>query len=262
MPWEWHADLKAYCDKIGIDFCSTPFDLDAVDVLEKIKVPFYKIASSEIDDVLLLEKIARTRKPVVVSTGKASLSEVKRTMVFLKSKNSGPVALLHCVSQYPAIYSDVHLRSMCTLERTFKTVIGFSDHTLDNIAAVGAVALGARIIEKHITVSRKLPGPDHHYALEPKDLKSLVKDIRSLETCFGSSIKDVRASEAEDKLLGTRSIHAAVAIAAGKTITRTMIFIKRPALGITPWKLNQVIGKKAKRAINADQWITKDMIAS
>lgn len=260
MPWEWHKDLKKYCDKIGIDFCSTPFDLEAVDLLEELKVPYYKIASSEIDDVFLLERIARTRKPIIMSTGKASLKEVERTVAFLRKKRCGPLALLHCVSQYPTRYEDVHLRSMVTIEKTFGVVVGLSDHTLDNVAALGAVALGGRIVEKHITVDRRLPGPDHHYALEPDGLKSLVRDIRNLEKSFGSPRKDVRASEHEDKQLGTRSIHAARDIAKGEKISLAMIAIKRPALGISPWQMDKVIGRTAKTDIRADQWITKDVI--
>ncbi len=260
IPWEWHQDLKKYCDNIGIDFCSTPFDLEAVDLLEKAGVFYYKIASSEIDDVFLLERVAQTRKPVIVSTGKANLSEVQRMVDFLKSKHCGPIALLHCVGQYPARYEDAHLRSMVTLAKTFGTIVGFSDHTLDNVASLGAVALGAKIIEKHITLDRKLPGPDHFYALEPADLKSLVEDIRHLEQSLGSPLKKVQDSEKEDKKFSNRSIHAAKDIAKGMKITRDMICIKRPALGISPWQIKQVIGKTAKTDIKADQWITKELI--
>ncbi len=260
VPWEWHSSLKDYCEGKDIDFCSTAFDLDAVELLEKIGVPFYKIASSEKDNIFLLEKMAKTEKPIILSTGKADLEEVGRTLNYLSKHNSGPVALLHCVSQYPARYKDVNLRALITMKRSFNTVVGFSDHTLDNVSALGAVSLGAKIIEKHITLDKKLPGPDHFFALEPEEFSHFVSSIRNLEQALGYSLKKVQGSELEDRLKGNCSIHAAKDIPKGTKITKGMICIKRPALGISPWEIDDVIGRKAAVNIEADCWITKDLI--
>lgn len=260
MPWEWHKDLKRYCKKVGIDFCSTPFDLEAVRLLERIGVPFYKIASSEIDDIFLLRKIARIGKPIVVSTGKADLRDVRRTFEYLRKHGAGPIALLHCVSQYPAKYEDINLRALITLKKTFNTIIGFSDHTLDEVSALGAVSLGARIIEKHITLDRALPGPDHSFALGPEEFSRFVLSIRHLEKALGSPAKAVQDSEQESRLLANRSIHALKDIPRETVIREDMICIKRPALGISPWSIESVLGKKAVKDIKADQWIDKDWI--
>lgn len=260
MPWEWHAGLKKYCKKAEIDFCSTPFDIDAVEVLEKVNVPFYKIASSEIDDIFLLERIAKTKKPIIVSTGKAALNDVRRTVNHLLRHKAGPVALLHCVSQYPAKYTDLNLKAIATLRREFKVIIGFSDHTLDTISAIGAVSLGARIIEKHITLGKDLPGPDHSFAMPPAEFCDFVKAIRSLEKAMGSDVKKVQKAEEESKLLANRSIHAAKDIPMGMIIKEEMLCLKRPALGISPWAIGKVIGKKAAANIKADQWITENLI--
>ena len=260
MPWEWHEGLKKYCEKIGIDFCSTPFDLNAVDLLERINVAFYKISSSEIDDIFLLKKIAGTGKSIIVSTGKSDLKDVRRTFNYLCRHGARSIALLHCISQYPSRHEDTCLKAMVTLKNAFNVVVGFSDHTLDEVSALGAVSLGAKIIEKHITLDKKLPGPDHSFALDPEEFLKFVLSIRSLEKALGSSVKTVRDSERESKLLANRSIHASKDIPKGAVIRKNMVCIKRPALGISPWSIANVLGKKAVKHIRSDQWITMDLI--
>ncbi|MEN6318301.1 MAG: pseudaminic acid synthase [Syntrophaceae bacterium] len=256
MPVEWHPVLKAYCDQVGITFCSTPFDEKMVEVLEAIAVPFYKVASYEITHYPLLRKIARTGKPVILSTGNSGLDDIERAVNLLEKEGLHDYALLHCISQYPAKYEDINLKCLLTLDTAFNCVVGFSDHTMDNLSSVAAVAMGAVIIEKHFTLNKKDAGPDHPFSLEPNELKEFVNAIRATEQLLGSSVKRVRESEAENHRIARRSIIASEDIKAGDTITEDMIVIKRPALGLHPQFIDVVVGKKAKKNIPKDMWIT------
>jgi len=256
MPVEWHPILKTYCDEVGITFCSTPFDEKMVDVLESIDVPFYKVASYEITHYPMLRKIAQTGKPVILSTGNSGLNDIERAINLLEKEGLHDYALLHCVSQYPARYEDINLKCLLTLETAFNCVAGFSDHTADYLSSVAAVAMGAAIIEKHITLNKKDPGPDHPFSLEPKELKEFVNAIRATELLLGSSVKRVRESEEENHRIGRRSIIAAEDIKTGDVITSEKIVIKRPALGLHPQFIDVVIGKKAKKDIPKDMWIS------
>lgn len=256
MPVAWHPVLKSYCDQIGITFCSTPFDETMVDVLESVAVPFYKVASYEITHYPMLRKIARLGKPVILSTGNSGLDDIERAVILLEGEGLNEYALLHCVSQYPAKYEDINLKCLLTLETCFNCVVGFSDHTTDNLSSVAAVAMGAAIIEKHITLDKKYPGPDHPFSLTPKELKEFVDAVRETELLLGSSVKRVRESEEENHRIGRRSIIAAEDIKAGDVITLAKIVVKRPALGLHPQFIDVVVGKKAKKDIPKDMWIT------
>lgn len=258
MPLEWHPILKDYCDTIGITFCSTPFDETMVDILEDVGTPFYKVASYEITHYPLLAKIARTGKPVILSTGNSGLDDIEDAIDILERHGCTTYALLHCVSQYPAKYEDVHLRCLLTLETAFECVVGFSDHTTDSLSSAVAVSMGASIIEKHITLSKNDFGPDHSFSLEPEELKKFVRNIRDVELILGSSRKQVRESEQENHRLARRSLIAAVDIRQGEIITREKIAIKRPALGIHPRFLDVIIGKASKKDIPKDMWLTWD----
>mgnify|MGYP001561549827 CR=1 FL=1 len=260
MPPEWHAGLKEHCDSVGITFCSTPFDESMVDILESVNIPFYKVASYEITHYPMLEKIARTGKPVILSTGNTGLSDIELAIDTLEKNGCKEYALLHCVSQYPAKYGDMNLRCIVSLREAFDCVIGFSDHTVDIISSIIAISLGASIIEKHITLDKSYPGPDHPFSLEPHELKQFVEMIRNTETILGSPIKRVLESEEENHRIGRRSIIAASEIKKGEVITRDKLVIKRPALGLHPKYLELVVGKTAKKNISKDMWLTWESI--
>jgi len=260
MPLEWHSVLKDYCDSVGITFSSTPFDERMVDILESVNVPFYKVASYEITHYPMLRKIARIGKPVILSTGNSGLEDIERAVNLLEGEGLHDYALLHCVSQYPALYEDVNLKCMLTLETAFNCVVGFSDHTTDYLSSVAAVAMGASIIEKHITLNKKDSGPDHPFSLEPKELKKFIRAVRDTELLLGTSVKKVRESEEENHRIGRRSIIAAKDIKAGSVITLESIVIKRPALGLHPCLIDVVVGKRAIKDIPKDMWITWDCL--
>lgn len=256
MPVEWHPLLKEYCDQIGITFCSSPFDESMVDVLESADVPFYKVASYEITHYSLLAKIAKTGKPVILSTGNSGLADIERAVDVLEKNNCNDYALLHCVSQYPPRFEDINLRCINTLRSAFDCVVGFSDHTTDFLSSTLAVSLGVSIIEKHITLDKSCDGPDHPFSLEPNELKQFVQAIRDTELILGSSVKKVRKSEEENHRIGRRSLIAALDIKKDEVITADKLVIKRPALGLHPKYFDLVVGKKAKEDIAKDKWIT------
>jgi pseudaminic acid synthase len=260
MPWEWHGKLADYCKQQDILFLSSPFDEEAVNVLESVNVAAYKVASYELVHLPLLRYIAQTGKPMILSTGNTGLGDIETALETIYKENNNQVILLHCVSQYPAQYSDINLRAIETLKLAFNVPIGFSDHTEDAISAIGAVALGACVLEKHITLDKSQPGPDHPFSLEPAELKEFVHAIRSVEQALGSSIKKVTVSESENHKLARRSIHAAIDLKAGDILTEEKICIKRPALGIKPQFLPMVVGKPVRKNIKQDQWISWDMI--
>lgn len=261
MPVEWHPELKAYCDKIGITFCSTPFDEKMVDILESIQIPYYKVASYEITHYPMLKKIALLGKPIILSTGNSDMKDIAIAVETLKKNGCNDFALLHCVSQYPAKYKDMNLRCIDTLREEFGCPVGFSDHTMDNISAVAAVALGACIVEKHITLDRNTFGPDHPFALEPQELRELVNSIRAVELALGSKDKAVQAIEEENHKIGRRSIVATVDFKKGDVISAGKIEIKRPSLGIHPKDMAKVLGRKVNKDIPKDLWITMEDLA-
>lgn len=260
LPVEWHSVLKEYCDRVGITFCSTPFDESMVDILESVAVPFYKVASFEITHYPMLERIAKTGKPVILSTGNTGLADIEKAIDVLEKNECKNYALLHCVSQYPARYEDINLRCLQTLRTAFDCVVGFSDHTTDFISSILAIALGASIIEKHITLDKQYPGPDHPFSLEPDELKQLVKVVRDSEFILGSSVKRLRLSETENHQIGRRSLIARENIKKGETITAEKVIVKRPGLGLHPQYVDLIIGKTAIKDISKDMWITWDCL--
>lgn len=262
MPYEWHGKLKKYCDKINIIFISTPFDEEALNSLEEINCPIYKIASSEIGDQNLIKKIAKTKKPIIISTGKSKLIEVKRAIRWIEESGNKKIVILHCTATYPADYSSMNLNNISTLKKQFDYKIGLSDHNKENLTAVIAVTLGAKVIEKHITLNRKSKGPDHHFALEPKHLIELVENIKKTEKSFGSYKKDIDKSEIQSRKIGNRSIHVIKDLKKGELIKLSDIVFKRPNLGIEPYKYKSVIGKKVKRKIKKDMWLKWNDIES
>jgi len=259
IPREWHKDLAQYCREKGIIFLSTPFDFKAVDELDEVKIPAFKIASFEITHLPLLRYTARKMKPIILSTGMADLSDIERALNVIYTEGNYEVILLHCAINYPPSYKDVHLRAMDTMRQAFQLPVGFSDHTMEFTADIAAVALGACVIEKHYTLDRKLPGPDHPFALEPDKLTHMVKAIRDTEDALGSPIKKHTEAEEEMYRLGRRSLIAACDIPKGTTLTETMIAVKRPGYGIATEMMDVLVGRMAKVDIEEDDILTWEM---
>lgn len=261
MPRGWHTKLREYTEERGMMFLSTPSDRAAVDELvDQHAMAAVKIASFEAVDLPFIEYCARKGRPMLVATGMCSMGEVEDVMETLKRAGNDDVVLLHCVSLYPTQPAQVNLRSMQTMATAFDRPVGLSDHTMGIEIPLAAVALGACVIEKHYTLDRSLPGPDHPFALEPGELKAMVQGIRAVERSLGSPIKGTLPEEAEMARLGRRSIVARVAIPAGTVITEEMLTTKRPGYGIRPKMLPQVIGRAARASIAADDVITWEML--
>ncbi len=260
LPRRWHRILAEYAEKRGLIFLSSPFDEEAVDLLDEIGVPAFKVASGDLTNLPLIRYMARKGKPMIVSTGVSTLQEVREAVNTIKKTGNKDVILLHCVSMYPTPPENVNLLVMKTLEKKFRLPVGFSDHTLGIEASIAAVALGAVMIEKHFTISRKLRGPDHFFALEPRELMKMVNSIREVEKMRGRGIKEVLEGEKEGRFLGRRSIFAATDIPAGTVLKKEMLTILRPALGLEPKYLHKVIGKRAKKNIKRYEPITWDKI--
>lgn len=243
-PWEWQPKLKKYAEKKGLIFFSAPFDETAVDFLEKMRVPAYKIASFEIGDLELLRRISRTRKPVIVSRGMASLAEIKLALKTLKSAGAKQVALLHCVNAYPSRPEDMNIKTIPDIIKRFNVISGISDHSLGNVAAIASVALGGSIIEKHLTLSRKDHGPDATFSLEPAEFKNLARTVRDLEKALGRVSYGAGVHELPN-LVFRRSLFAVKDIKKGEPFTKDNIRSIRPGYGLAPKHYKDVIGKRA-----------------
>ena len=261
IPWEWHADLARHAAEAGITFLSTPFEEAAVDLLEEVGVPAYKIASYEVNHLPLIERAARTGKPLLISTGMASLGDIERALDAAAGAGARDVMLMHCAVNYPPQFEDLNLRAITTLQSAFQVPIGWSDHTMGHTADVVAVTLGACAIEKHYTLSRDQSGPDHPFALEPDELAAMVVAIRETETALGSSVKRVTDSEAEMFRLGRRSLVAARDVPKGGELTRADVAVKRPGFGISVDALDQVIGRHVAHDVSRDQVLQWDDLA-
>ncbi|WGS66034.1 N-acetylneuraminate synthase [Marinitoga aeolica] len=248
--------LKKYCDEKGIEFLSSPFDLESIKFLEKL-MPYYKIPSGEIVNYPYLRKIAEKNKPIIMSTGMATLSEVEKALdTIYEVNNNVEIYLLHCTTNYPTPYEEVNLKAMITLKEAFKLPVGYSDHTLGIEVPIAAVAMGAQIIEKHFTLDKNLPGPDHKASLEPHELKEMVKSIRNIEKALGNGIKKPNKSEIEIKEVARKKLVAARDIKNGEIITEKDISIKRSNIGLSPEYYEIIIGKKLLKKIKEDEGFT------
>ncbi len=254
LPFDSFRKLKKYCDEIGIIFLSTPFHLEAADFLNDL-VPYFKVPSGEITNYPLLENIAKKRKPIILSTGMCSLSEIEEAIEIFYNEGNKNIILLHCTSNYPCPFNEVNLKAMQTLAYAFKLPIGYSDHTLGIEVPIAAVAMGAKIIEKHFTLDKKLPGPDHKASLEPNELKEMVKAIRNIEKALGDGIKKPNKSEIEIMKVARKSLIATKDIRAGEIIKESDIAIKRPGTGIPPKFKEIVIGMKILKNVSKDEII-------
>lgn len=239
--------LKDYALKKDLIFLSTPYDKSSIELLENINVPLYKVSSGDLNNYLLLNEIAKTRKPIIISTGMATMKEIRNTVAFLKEKEVRNLIIMQCTTNYPAKFNELNLNVLRTFKKEFPDhIIGFSDHSLGFIASVSAVAMGAKIIEKHITLDKNLDGPDHKASLDPKELVELVKSIRKIEKALGSYIKEPSNIEKEHLKLGRKSIVLKKALRAGEELTEDNITVKRPSGGISPENYYKIIGKRLK----------------
>ena len=280
LPRAWHKDLQMHARKSGIEFLSTAFDADSLVFLTELDLPLFKVPSGELTNGPLLWQFAYTGKPLVLSTGMATLSEVEQGLAIVahalaanrepvdmdevwrnwgsqeaRQKLKGHVTLLHCTSQYPTPWGEVNLRAMDTLASAFGLAVGYSDHTEGVLIPVAAVARGATIIEKHFTLDRSLPGPDHKASLEPKELKQMVADIRALEMALGNSCKAPQASEWDTRKAARQQVVAARDISVGAVLTREDLTTARCGTGLPPGELWGLVGKGAVRGYRAGEII-------
>ncbi len=254
-----HQVLITYCKKKKIKFLSTPFDLDSIDLLSGLGMDTFKIPSGELNNLPYLRKIGRQNKKVIMSTGMSDLEEVGQNLSVLLSSGMKreDITLLHCHSEYPTPMKDVNLRAMLTMGSAFHVAVGYSDHTEGIEIPVAAAALGATVIEKHFTLSKKMKGPDHKASLEPRELKAMVRAIRNIEVAMGDGIKKATATELQNKKVAQKSIHISGRLPAGTFLTKAHLVSKRPAGGISPMKMDEVVGKKLLIDVKEDhqlQW--------
>lgn len=255
-----HKELINYCKTKNIIFLSTPFDHDSIDLLNSLKLKIFKIPSGEITNKPYLEHIGGLKKEVILSTGMATLDEVKQAIDILQisgtSKNM--ITVLHANTEYPTPFVDVNLRAMVTIGKKFQIKYGYSDHTLGIDIPIAATALGASVIEKHFTLDRDMPGPDHKASLEPDDLYKMVNSIRSVEIALGSDIKQPSPSEIKNICITRKSIHLRKDIKAGTILTKDYLCMKRPGDGISPMDIDTCIGKVIKNDLPADTKLKRE----
>lgn len=255
LSFDEFRKIKEYCDRVGIQFLSTPFDLKSVDFLNELGVPFFKIPSGEITNYPYLIKIAHTGKPVVMSTGMCESDEILAAINVLEKNGSGEITLLHCNTEYPTPLKDVNLYAMRTMKKMFGKKVGYSDHTKGIEVPVAAVALGACVIEKHFTLDKNMPGPDHKASLEPDELGRMVKNIRNIEIALGDGVKRVSESERKNIAIARKSIVARRNIQEGEILTEENLAVKRPGTGINPMQWMEVLGTRAVRDFKEDELI-------
>jgi N,N'-diacetyllegionaminate synthase len=252
-----HSLLMEYCKQIGIGFFSTGFDTASVDLLYSLGLRLFKIPSGEITNRPYLEHIAKYGCPVIMSTGMATLGEIEAAIQVLEDTGLArdKVTVLHCTTEYPTPMQDVNLLAMCTIRDSFGLKVGYSDHTLGLEVAIAAVALGATVIEKHLTLDRKMTGPDHSASLEPGEFAAMVRCIRNLEMAMGDGIKRPSESEAKNRAVARKSLIASRAIKKGELFSQENVTTKRPGTGISPMRWNELLGRIAGRDFDPDELI-------
>jgi sialic acid synthase SpsE len=257
---ETFADLARYAMELGIEFLSSPFDEESVDLLERIGIKAYKVPSGELTNAPLLEHIAATGKPVILSTGMAEADEIRLAVDLLRKTGSGGIILLHCVSIYPAPLGHMNLRSIPVMAAAFDLPVGISDHSEGFLAAVIARALGACVVEKHFTIDRSLSGPDHRSSLEPADLIDLINKVRLVDEALGNGTRVISMEESEIRDVARKSLVARCTIPEGSIVSGDMIAVKRPGTGISPFELGSIIGRRARITIRKNELIRWDML--
>jgi N-acetylneuraminate synthase/N,N'-diacetyllegionaminate synthase len=248
-----HRVLAARAAERGIVFFSTPFDEGSADDLEALGVPMFKVSSGDLTNLPFLRHLASKKRPIILSTGMATLEDVDEAVAAVRGGGDPPLALLHCLSAYPAPPPEMNLRAMDTLRARFGGPVGLSDHTVGLEIALAAVARGAAIVEKHLTLSKELPGPDHRASLEPDELAALVRGIRAIESALGDGVKRPMPSELDTRAVARKSLVAARRLTAGDALTAADVAIKRPGTGIAPRDLPAVLGRRLRRDVEADE---------
>lgn len=259
-PWEWHGPIFERGRALGITVFSAPFDPTAVDLLESLDAPAYKIASPEIVDLPLIRRVARTGKPMIISTGMATLQETEEAVAAAREAGAAAIAVLHCVSAYPTPPEQANLATIRELERRLGTVVGLSDHTMDTLVAALAVAMGATIIEKHVTLARADGGVDSAFSLEPEELARLVRDVRTAQAAIGTPAFGPTAAEM-GALRFRRSLYVVADVKAGEVLTEVSVRSIRPAYGMAPKFLDRVLGRRAARDLRRGEALSADMVA-
>jgi pseudaminic acid synthase len=248
-PWEWQPDLKRYAESLGLVCFSSPFDFSAVDFLEKMNVPAYKVASFEITDIPLIEYIAQKMKPVIISTGIATAEDIEDAVQVCRDNGNDEIILLKCTSAYPTPMSDVNLRTIPDMMKRFGTLVGLSDHTMGISVPIAAVSLGAILVEKHLILDRSMGGPDSQFSLEPHEFKSMISAIRDVEKALGKVNYSLSESSKRSREF-SRSLFVVEDVSKGETLTHQNVRSIRPGYGLAPKYLKDVLGKRAKRDIS------------
>ncbi|MHC5060128.1 MAG: N-acetylneuraminate synthase [Planctomycetota bacterium] len=257
LDMDSHSQLIDYCRDKGVSFLSSAFDLGSIDVLNGLGLEIFKIPSGEITNLPYLRKIGGLKRKVILSTGMADLDEIRAALDILvcAGTQKEDMTVLQCNTQYPTPIEDANLLAMVTIKEALGVEVGYSDHTIGLEAVIGAVALGARVIEKHFTLDRNMEGPDHKASVEPDELEAMVKAIRNIEMALGDGIKRASKSELENKLVARKSIVAAKEVEAGEVLTEANLAVKRPGTGISPTEWDAVLGKSAKRKFMKDELV-------
>lgn len=259
-PYEWHEELFTYAKELGITLFSTPFDESAVDLLEKLNSPAYKIASFELTDINLIKLVATTKKPLLMSTGMASKEEISGAVEAAKLAGADDILLFHCISSYPAPIEEANLKKIKVLRDTYQVEVGLSDHTSGNIAAIVATSMGASAIEKHFTIDKLEPSPDSTFSIDPEEMKLLITDVNLAWESLGSGNFERSKSEMHNKIF-RRSLYFTQNISSGEVITSDHIKRIRPGYGLSPEFYNAVIGKKVIKSITKGTPVSWDLIA-
>jgi len=253
FPRKWHKEFFDYCKKIGITVSSSPYDFEAVDLMENLGVNFYKIGSGEITWHEMLEYIARKNKPIILATGASTLDEVAEAVRVIEHTGNKNLILLQCITNYPSKIESANIKVMETYKQAFGTIIGYSDHTPGDTVVLGAIALGAKVIEKHFTLNKADKGPDHPHSMEPQEFAFMVKHIRDMELALGTGRKEVVEEEEETVVVQRRGLYAKTNIEKGKKFTMSNLVELRPVLGILPKHKPLIIGGVAKKSIKAGE---------
>ncbi len=260
LSYDEHRQLMAYCNELGIDFLSTPFNIEDIEFLNELGVNAFKIASGQVVEPYFLQAAARYGKPILLSTGMATMQEVEIAVKTIRQTGNNNIVLLQCTSCYPARPEDANLQALVTMADKFQTLVGYSDHTIGGVACNVAVALGAYVIEKHITLDKNLPGPDHAASANPQEFAQMVQSVRTAQKTLGNGIKRPCLTEQKNITIIRRSLVSRCDISAGTTITADMLIAKRPATGIIPLYIEDVIGKQARTDIPAETILSWEML--
>lgn len=255
-----HYELIEYCKQKNVKFLSTAFDMDSLNFLHQLGIEIYKVPSGEITNLPYLAKVGSFKKPVILSTGMCVMEEITAAIAVLKDAGASheDITVLHCTTDYPTAMTDVNLNAMLAIKKKLAVTVGYSDHTLGIEVPIAAVALGATVIEKHFTLDKNLPGPDHIASLEPTELKAMITAIRNIESALGNNIKSPSQTELKNRLVARKSIHLVRNIAKGEKITLSDLIMKRPGTGISPMELNSILNLTANKDLYEGNLLTKE----